>query len=261
MALGYITDDGNGSIEPFRVRNPYIEFAYDGDEIIGMRLGFGEAKGYLSGDINQLTGNVNIGISGDIDMIVRTLEENGDDVPGLLGLAQFIGQGDAFFQVEAQLVDENGDPNNIRSTTAGIANGVALETDSNVLNLVDGLLDIFTSQNCEAAGLPSCFSLTTYRSLAVGDVNASDDIINGSLNGAARGLFLSFGHEDIQWRDLETNGIVDTAAGAFLNLPKYIDTQTGELTAPVNLTFADVFSGIERLATCFNSGNSGAVGC
>lgn len=53
-----------GEIVPFTIDNPFFEFAYDQatEEIIGFRLGFGEAMGVLSGKIKTLTGNVNIDI-------------------------------------------------------------------------------------------------------------------------------------------------------------------------------------------------------
>lgn len=41
----------DGEIVPFKISNPYFEFAYDeaAEEIVGFRFGFGEAEGVLSG--------------------------------------------------------------------------------------------------------------------------------------------------------------------------------------------------------------------
>ena len=46
FALGTV-NDATGAINPFLISNPYIEFAYDGSKMVGIRIGFGEAKGYL----------------------------------------------------------------------------------------------------------------------------------------------------------------------------------------------------------------------
>jgi Family of unknown function (DUF6160) len=55
--------DGNtyavNDIIPFEINDPYFELARDdNDELIGFRIGFGEARGQLSGDFNSLSGNV-----------------------------------------------------------------------------------------------------------------------------------------------------------------------------------------------------------
>jgi len=41
----------DGDIIPFKIEDPFIEFAYAGDKVIGSRIGFGKAQGLLSGDI------------------------------------------------------------------------------------------------------------------------------------------------------------------------------------------------------------------
>ena len=64
FALGSVKDpySANPEVDPFRIRAPYIELAYkDNDqgirEIIGFRMGFGRAQGYLSADLLSVTGN------------------------------------------------------------------------------------------------------------------------------------------------------------------------------------------------------------
>jgi Family of unknown function (DUF6160) len=59
--------DGNtyavNDIIPFELNDPYFELARDDqDELIGFRIGFGEARGQLSGDFNSLSGNVEMEI-------------------------------------------------------------------------------------------------------------------------------------------------------------------------------------------------------
>lgn len=43
FALGTV-NDATGAINPFLISNPYIEFAYDGSKMVGIRIGFGEAR-------------------------------------------------------------------------------------------------------------------------------------------------------------------------------------------------------------------------
>ena len=62
FSLGYI-DKRTDEIHPFRILDPYLEFAFDENgDASGVRLGFGKAKGWLSGDILSLTGNLDISI-------------------------------------------------------------------------------------------------------------------------------------------------------------------------------------------------------
>src|SRR3989338_1322707 len=63
FALGRV-DNANSAaaaVVPFQVRDPYLEFAFKTNgagvrEVAGIRLGFGRARGDLSGDIHSLTG-------------------------------------------------------------------------------------------------------------------------------------------------------------------------------------------------------------
>lgn len=89
--------DGNtyavNEIIPFELNDPYFELARnDSDELIGFRLGFGEARGQLSGDFNSLSGNVEMEV---ID---------------------YFGT-----QYETTLLDANGDDDNVRSSHVGVS--------------------------------------------------------------------------------------------------------------------------------------------
>lgn len=68
-------------IVPFELNDPFFEIAQsDTDELIGFRLGFGEARGQLSGDFNSISGNVGVDITdyfGD-DYQSSMLDINGD---------------------------------------------------------------------------------------------------------------------------------------------------------------------------------------
>lgn len=51
-------------IIPFELNDPYFELAQnDADELLGFRIGFGEARGQLSGDFNSFSGNVEMEIT------------------------------------------------------------------------------------------------------------------------------------------------------------------------------------------------------
>jgi len=64
VSLGYI-DSNTGDIIPMTFKNPYLEFATDVDNnMIGFRLGFGEAEGKLQADFNAFSGNIGITVGG-----------------------------------------------------------------------------------------------------------------------------------------------------------------------------------------------------
>ncbi len=69
-------------IIPFELNDPFFEIAQDSaDEVIGFRLGFGEARGQLSGDFNSISGNVGVDITdffGD-DYRSTMLDADGND--------------------------------------------------------------------------------------------------------------------------------------------------------------------------------------
>lgn len=68
-------------IVPFELNDPYFEIAQDAsDEMTGFRLGFGEARGQLSGNFESITGNVGIDITDYFGDTYRSsmLDANGD---------------------------------------------------------------------------------------------------------------------------------------------------------------------------------------
>lgn len=51
-------------IVPFELNDPFFEVAQNSlDELTGIRLGFGEARGQLTGDFNSISGNVGVDIT------------------------------------------------------------------------------------------------------------------------------------------------------------------------------------------------------
>lgn len=69
-------------IVPFELNDPFFEIAQNAsDELTGFRIGFGQARGQLSGDFNSISGNVEMEITdffGD-DYQSTMLDANGND--------------------------------------------------------------------------------------------------------------------------------------------------------------------------------------
>ena len=146
FALGTV-NDATGAINPFLISNPYIEFAYDGSKMVGIRIGFGEAKGYLSGDIKTLTGNV------PVDLYGTGSQLGGSISCGLLALDCLAAKtaitltGSSQYTAQAELVNSSGNPDPIRAAMIGLKNGTALDMhDSTIIgSLVNVLLPFLTS--------------------------------------------------------------------------------------------------------------------
>jgi hypothetical protein len=227
FALGSI--DNNGNIVPFEIKDPFIELAFEDNagkqDLVGIRLGFGGAKGVLSGSIQSLTGNVNIQIRDTASGLSNADNGLADLTAALLGNSPI--------EADAVLVNSDGSANNIRATEVGIVNGESFDIvptsggDKFVLWLAAGLgiggLDCvdngffscgraeITANNCAAAGIDVCFDLNTYNSLDVGKKNN-----DGSFD-FSEGLFLGFQTKQITWIDGNTS--TQATAGAFLNVP------------------------------------------
>lgn len=228
FALGKI--DSNGRIVPFEISDPFIELAFDRsggkENLIGLRLGFGGAKGALSGNIESITGKINVDIVGTAKPV--------RDVAGgfnrfLLSLA---GVSDSTrLRAAAELVQPNGVANPVRATMVGIPNGDTLgcESGCNLGGLSDFLLGLFGSTNCAVLGIATCFPIGSYSTLDVGNKQA-----DGSFTKAS-GLYLSFLSQEITWEP----GTPQAETGAFLNVPN----------GGIEVDFQQAFGGIERVRT------------
>lgn len=228
FALGMIDDNGN--IIPFSIRDPYFELAFDEvngrQDLVGVRIGFGEAEGKLSGNIEYLTGNLQVDVRGRAKPI-RDAASWG--VRLLLGFAG-VWDNTMMESVErAVLLDPNtGNPDPIRSTGVGLANG-------NSLRCVDGgcwlsdVVESLTASNCNILGIGTCFPLSNFRSLDIGN--------NGQ---PAENMFLSFQSRSVGWLDSNGFGTL-TVPGAFLNIPN----------GGIALDFEESFDGIARIRTKF----------
>lgn len=233
FALGRI--DSNGDIIPFEISDPFIELAYDGSgsgkNLIGIRLGFGEAKGALSGNIESITGKVNVDIVGSAAPI-RDEAGKGFWGPGRLILLTAAGVFDSTrLRATAELVRTDGTPDAVRATTVGIPNGTPLKCESGcALGGLSGLLlGLFDSGNCAVLGISTCFPINTYRTLEIGEKQS-----DGTFEKAS-GLYLSFLSKKIIWEP----GTPEAETGAFLNVPN----------GGIEVDFEQAFDGIERART------------
>jgi len=239
-----LKDDGShfsdGEIVPFKISDPFIEFALDETtgEPIGVRIGFGEAEGLLSGTIKSLTGNLNIDVL-DKGEGLKDASSDGNFADKLVVLlAPYLTSGDPL-QSKAVLLDANGDPDPIRATMAGIPNGeefvikdTSFLTRSAIWLLgpalsseveIDGKDIKLTVQDCAVIGINTCFDLEQFQTLAIGEVTEGDG--RSYLTGPETGSFLSFQSKDLKWlKDIKTinpdaSQFINATQGSYLNIP------------------------------------------
>ncbi len=215
----------DGEIVPFRITDPYIEFAFE--EIngkktpVGLRIGFGEAEGAMSGNIHSLTGRIDALVRTNLNYVANQVGscELAPELCAALALQPLLGEVEVSDPAHlvygegttpAHLVGEIDDA---RAMFTGMENGETL--DASV-----GLVSVgVPAQNCMAAAADVCFPLSQYQTLWIG---ARDE--NGNANGAAPGAFLSFQTKPMQWNEDYHDGnlaenYMNVVQGAFLNVP------------------------------------------
>lgn len=268
FALGRVrnSNTSSASIEPFKIQDPYLEFAFKVNdqgvrEVAGVRLGFGKSMGYLSGDILSLTGNMQGKIYGPASLGKDYyMEQNGLSNLGCLVDINCIAlslAGDTEVYATVELLQQgtgyktlDGVPIN-RATHIGVPAGDSLQTDAT--GLIAALIPTLTkSSNCEALGLITCFPLTNYKSIHVGDLTkATID------QGGAQGIFFSIQNQNVPWQDLANIGqFVETQRGAFANFAK--SGSGANAVYPFMLTLFDALRGTSREPTCMGAQ---AAGC
>lgn len=256
FALGSV-NDATGAVNPFLINNPFIELAYSGDKVVGVRIGFGESKGTLSGDIQRLTGSVPVHIQGTADPIYDSADVGTRILLGIAGVYR-----SSTMEADAELVTgfdtaDSGNPDPVRGTYSGMRDGQALSCSNGCLGgLTNALLTLFKSDNCEVSGVATCFPLTQFRSLPVGNSAISDNAATRAIEGASKGFFISLQNQNLAWKDLDSGQMITALQGAFLNMSKNRDAN-GNLVAPININFDQAFNGIPRQDTCFGTPDRG----
>lgn len=177
-----------GTVNADDTINPFLELAYSGNRVVGMRIGFGEAKGVLSGDIQSLTGNLPIKIEGTARPIFDQASFFDRLLLGVAGVTR-----DTRLQADAALVQTNGTADPTRATSAGMVNGQVLGcvTGCNLGGLSNALLSLFASNGCQILSLTTCFPLGNFQSLPVGNMAVTDSASTAAIEGAAKGFFIS----------------------------------------------------------------------
>ena len=249
------TSYNENEIVPFMIDNPFFEFAFDEatNEVVGVRLGFGDAMGVLSGKIETLTGNVNVDII-DRGEGLRDASSSGNFFDQLIVLLTPLLEGGSPLATKAQLVygDDNdprvGELDPIRAEYIGIPNGEKFVLENagsftrwSVKNLIGwgssseievpncsffscGSGDIYVyADGCRVLGIDACFDLDIYNSFPIGQVEE----VNGErrLTGPADGAFISFQTKDLDWlkdvkkSDLTVEDFIRATSGAFFNIP------------------------------------------
>ena len=233
FALGSVNNDG--SLNPFSIHDPFFELAFEtvnGEEqLVGVRLGFTEAFGKLSGNIESLTGNIEVALYGQGSYLATQMSCAWYDLicAGAKGLVSGAWGNDEF-SAQAVLVNpNNGEADPIRATHIGMTNGSTLSIPSSN-SFTNFLLGIFKSGDCELLSTQTCFPLSNYRTLDIGNVDTGE---------YASGMFISFQSKSISWID---NGVgTPTTSGAFMNIPN----------GGIRTSFPEAFNGTERIRTKF----------
>lgn len=240
FALGMIDDNGN--IVPFSIRDPYFELAFDEvngrQDLVGVRIGFGGAEGKLSGNIEYLTGNLQVEVRGPAGPILEQGRNKYIVWPfSVAGALRAIGiRDDTIMESTEEAVllhPGTGQPDPIRATGVGLAQGNSLDCVGGCPGL-GGVVQYLTvggafSAPCTILGIGTCFPLSNFRSLDIGN--------NGQ---PAENMFLSFQSRPVGW--LDSNGLGTlTVPGAFLNIPN----------GGIAFDFEESFDGIARIRTKF----------
>jgi|RifCSPhighO2_12_1023870.scaffolds.fasta_scaffold61717_1 hypothetical protein len=252
FALGSV-NDATGQINPFNIKNPFIELAYNGNKVVGIRLGFGEAQGHLSGDIKTVTGNIPIDVYGKGSYLASKITCGWDFITclpakGLVGSVY----ANSDFSAPAQLITATGEPDPVRAAKIGIKDGTSLSIPAGS-GFDNFLLGIFKSQDCNLLGVKTCFGLDTFKTFPIGKFDTATQQFDPA--GAAKGVFLSMQTQDLKWRDQQDKlNFVTALAGAFLNLPRDVDGK-----AVVTASFEQALNGIPRIDTCLGTAAPG--GC
>ncbi|MBK1875176.1 MULTISPECIES: hypothetical protein [unclassified Marinobacter] len=277
FALGYIQNDkffqdnpevpemykadgtayAENEVVPFFIENPFIEFAFDQQtqEVIGVRLGFGDAMGILSADIETLTGNVNVMIKDVGGAMKNAKQENPTISDQLIHFLTPILEKNNALETKARLVD--GDPNSptygeideIRSEHIGVPDGerfvlegastfarlfmkdllapgssskIEVPGCNNLFDCPEGNIEVI-AMDCKVLSIQSCFDLGQYRSFAVGELGQTNG--ERSVVAPVAGAFMSFQTRAVEWvKDVKQGKMTEAeflqaTSGAFFNIP------------------------------------------
>jgi len=277
FGLGRVTDylDAvNADFDEFRIRDPYLELAYKTTngvrEIAGVRIGFAESQGWLSGDLISLTGNLNGYIEGPVSIVYEQncpgagfiectelwaanllgtqLVSSIDLVDGAVGTTGYSYGAGAEYNADGELTNPDNPYLNVpylkRASWAGVPAGRNFTAPGSAL---EGLIPALTgSEDCQVTGTPACFQLTKFQSVYIGD-----ESIDFESGGGATGVFVSLQTQSVPWEDLSGIAGADrvlTQRGAYLNIAAF--ESNGQTKYPLVLDLYSATNGSAREATC-----------
>lgn len=234
-----ITGSSYNKALPFKITDPYLEVAYESGKMVGLRVGFGSALGHLSGDIKTLSGDVRTKVFENDACLQRIIWCVTGDIDTMAKLVS--GWTGGTYQNGANY----GAATNIRSQYIGVVDGERVNISDTILGIANGS---YTSTDCSVTVIiftkPTCFALSKYQTLEVGD------LVN---NVPGKGMFLSLATGNVPWRkdtkssDNSINNMVRVNSGYWMNVPE------GNL----QVTFAQANAGLARQKTCFGPYNQG----
>ncbi|TVV39509.1 hypothetical protein [Thalassolituus sp. C2-1] len=253
FALGRVDDydTSNPKIIPFLIKDPYIELAYKDDgaggrQIAGFRLGFGQAKGDLSGDFQSLTGNMEGLITGS-SSIAYDLNCSGP-FSSTDCFSLWIA-GDTQIEAVARLLDRDTGQAQLngtyvkRASWLGIPQGESFSAPGG--GIIGSLVPTLSRvDNCKSLGLDACFPVSIYQSFYVGDPS-TDNFEAGS----AKGIFMSLQSQAVPWQNYAGTGRIATDKGAFMNFSSYTDSN-GQRRYPFVVDLYSALTGTTRVPTC-----------
>lgn len=204
-----------GEIIPFEFYDPYLEVAKEGDDLVGMRIGFRQARGIFSGDILSFTGQLPVQIK---DTAVAMIDA--PNRPWWMALAGALlpntpveGQAQPITapNEEAGEVDyeTGGQLDPVRATHIGLPSGSAFSLGP--VPLI-GNID-FNTTDCNLHGVPTCFPMTQFKSLEVGEKQRDGTYL------PTGGFFLSFQKTALEWVEPVSQQRVSTPSGVFFSVP------------------------------------------
>lgn len=199
LSLGHISRTDN-TIVPFEAVDPYFEIAENNGELVGFRMGFGQARGTLSGDIKSFSGNLGIAV----------VDESGN-------------------KYDTFLMDDNNNATNNRATQIGLLmvppptvqpgdltelpSGSAVPSDPTFPDDPQMPADLAPPPLPDLPPRLIANQLANFKTLDVGELDA---------NGVAQftnDLFFSYQKEEVLWQG--KNGAAPTQAGVgvHFNIP------------------------------------------
>lgn len=264
FALGRIknANSPNAVIDPFQIQDPYVEFAFKNNaagvrELVGLRVGFGKALGYLSGDIQSLTGTLDGRISGASsiakDFYMQAHNLNGFTCLFDMNCLQLSLAGDTPIYADIGLVKSGtGEATSIRADTVGIPKDSSMKTDAT--GLIAALIPTLSKvNNCQTLGVAACFDLGLFKSIFIGKPGGTDVATDG-----VSGIFFSHQNQTVPWQDLGNSGkFVNAQSGAWTNIAKSTGID-GKDIYPIMLNLYDALRGTAREPSCMGAR---AAGC